>query len=374
MVAMSVFEKVCSSVAALVMVLGVLIGPGSWQATAEAQETGDAKLAAEALFEQGRQLMQAGKYPEACEKFAASNATDESVGALLNLGECLTRVDRTASAWGSFRQAAALAQRQRDRKRAASADKRARALEQKLSYLLIEITAADQLPGLVIERDGSAVPKALWNQRIPVDPGNYAITAKAPGRQSWSTPVEVKARDAGGSEETRVSVPALGTAAEEPAPVASEEPAPVAPEEPEPESPGETAPAGGLDRDDAPAGMGPGRQIAIASGALGAAGIAAGVVFALRSQSKEDEAFGDGHCDANNLCSPTGIRLVDEAKSSATLSYVSYGVGVAAVAAGAVLWFLGAPGDDASGAAGTEARIRPALGPGIAGIEMFGRF
>lgn len=365
MVAMSVFEKVCSSVAALAMVLGVLIGPESWQATAEAQETGDTKLAAEALFEQGRQLMQAGKYPEACEKFAASNATDESVGALLNLGECQTRVGRTASAWGSFRQAAALAQRQRDRKRAAVAEKHARALEKQLSYLIIQIPAADQIAGLVLARDGSEVPDALWNQRIPVDPGSYTITARAPGRQGWSTQIEIKPRDAGGGEETRVPVPALATAAEEPVPGAAS---------PEPSDPAETGPIGGPARDDAPGGMGTGRKVAIGSGALGVAGIAAGVVFALRSQSKNDEAFDDGHCDQNNLCSPRGIQLVDDAKSAATLSYVSYGIGVAAVATGALLWFLGAPDEDEPGTAGTEARIRPAFGPGIAGIEMFGRF
>lgn len=359
MVAMSVFAKVRSYVAVLAVVLGL----GSWQAAAVAQEAGDAKLAAEALFEQGRQLMQAGEYAEACEKFAASNATDESVGALLNLGECQTRVGRTASAWGSFRQAAALAQRQRDRKRAALAEKHAKTLEKQLSYLLVAIAAGDRSPGLVIARDGSEVPEALWNQRIPVDPGSYTITARAPGRQSWSTQIEIKPRDAGGSEETRVPVPALAAAAETPEPGAAAEP--------EPASPGVTAPAGPA-RDDAPGGMGTGRQLAIGSGALGVAGIAAGVVFALRSQSKNDEAFDDGHCGEDNRCSPQGIQLVNQAKTSATLSYVSYGIGAAAVAAGAVLWFLGAPSED--GAAGTEARIRPALGPGIAGIEMFGRF
>jgi hypothetical protein len=360
MVAMSAFGKIRSCV----VVLAVVLGLAGWQATAFAQEPGDAKLAAEALFEQGRQLMQAGKYAEACEKFAASNATDESVGALLNLGDCLTRVGRTASAWGAFRQAAALAQRQRDRKRAGIAEKHARALEQKLSYLIVEIAAADQPAGLVIERDGNQVPEALWNQRIPVDPGSYTISASAPGRQSWSTRIEVKARDAGGGEETRVPVPALATAAPVPEPGAGDPS--------EPESPAETEPVAGPVRDDRDQGMGTGRQIAIASGALGVAGITAGVVFALRSQSKNDEAFDDGHCDENNTCDPIGLRLIDESRSSATLSYVSYGIGAAAVAAGAVLWFLGAP--DEPGAAGTAARIRPSLGPGIAGIEMFGRF
>jgi hypothetical protein len=358
MVAMSVFVKVCSSVAVLAVVLGL----GGWQPVAVAQESDEAKLAAEALFEQGRQLMQAGKYAEACEKFAASNASDESVGALLNLGECLTRVGRTASAWGAFRQAVALAQRQRDRKRAALAEKHAKALELKLSYLIIEIPVGDQIPGLVIARDGSEVPEALWNQRIPVDPGSYAITARAPGRQNWAMHIEIKARDAGGGEETRVPVPPLASAGAEPAPGAAQ---------PAPESPVEPAPVGPA-RDQPQGGMSTGRQLAIASGALGVAGIAAGVVFALRSQSKNDEAFDDGHCDANNLCSPTGIRLIDESRSSATLSYVSYGIGVAAVATGAVLWFLGAPGE--ADAESTAARIRPALGPGIAGIEMFGRF
>ena len=50
MVAMSVFEKVCSSVVlAVVVALGVAVAPGLGTAPAVAQEASDAKLAAESL-------------------------------------------------------------------------------------------------------------------------------------------------------------------------------------------------------------------------------------------------------------------------------------------------------------------------------------
>src|ERR1019366_5157952 len=64
------------------------------------QTPSNTSVAAEALFEEGRSLVAAGKYAEACPKFADSERLGPSVATLLNLAKCWGRGGRTAPAWG----------------------------------------------------------------------------------------------------------------------------------------------------------------------------------------------------------------------------------------------------------------------------------
>src|SRR5580704_7129436 len=66
--------------------------------------------AAEALFAEGRRLVDAGDFANACPKFADSERLDPSVATLLNLGACYEKAGRTASAWATFREAISAAQ------------------------------------------------------------------------------------------------------------------------------------------------------------------------------------------------------------------------------------------------------------------------
>src|SRR5262249_42741606 len=66
---------------------------------------------AEALFRDGRELIKAGKLAAGCERLAASERLESSVGTLLNLGDCREKLGKLASAWAAFRKAEALAKR-----------------------------------------------------------------------------------------------------------------------------------------------------------------------------------------------------------------------------------------------------------------------
>src|SRR4029078_12457123 len=66
---------------------------------------GDA-AAAQALFDQARQLVSEVKCSEACPKFEESQRLDPGSGTLLNLADCYERQGKLATAWTKFLEAA----------------------------------------------------------------------------------------------------------------------------------------------------------------------------------------------------------------------------------------------------------------------------
>ena len=141
------------------------------------------QAAAEALFQDARQLMKDGKFAEACPKLIDSNKLDPAVGTLLYLGECYEKNGQTASAWATFQAAAEAAKKAGQPERASVASDRANALLGKLSKITITVAAAADLTGLEVKRDGTDVGPATWGVGVPVDPGEHVIIAKAPGRE-----------------------------------------------------------------------------------------------------------------------------------------------------------------------------------------------
>ena len=160
-------------------------------ASSTAADSSEDKAGAEALFNEGRTLLQAGKAMEACPKFEASLRLDRAVGTELNLGDCYERLGRYASAWGMFRQAADDARRLNNVDAEQAANERARALEPKLSRLTIQ-SPKEAIAGVVVTRNGVVIDAALLGTPIPVDSGPHRIQCRAPGRKDWTQDLEIK--------------------------------------------------------------------------------------------------------------------------------------------------------------------------------------
>src|SRR5882672_1040058 len=114
-----------------------VLGIGLFAGQAGAQ--GETRTAAESLFVEAKKLMDAGRFAEACPKFADSQRIDPGVGTLLNLALCYERQGKVASAWSTYRAAAAGARTAGQAERESMARQRASALEPRLSRLTVAI-------------------------------------------------------------------------------------------------------------------------------------------------------------------------------------------------------------------------------------------
>jgi serine/threonine-protein kinase len=319
--------------------------------TAHAQSAG-----AEALFRDGRALIKAGNLQGGCDKLAASEKLESSVGTLLNLGDCREKLGQTATAWAAFRKAEAMAKRSGDdSKRQAEARRRAEKLEPTLSNLVIQIGPSGKaMAGITIRRDGEALDAAVFNTPVPVDPGPHTIIAEAPGFKPFKTEVSL-----GKGGKRYVVIPTLeALPAPAPAPVVvAPTPAPpsvVIDREP-------PAPAPTVVVHDTWSGT---RKAAVVVGLLGAAAVGGGVYFGMRSDDEQSKS--DAICPGTVCADVEGLRLNDNAQSSALKANIFLIGGGAAVATAVVMWFVGKPEE--------RTVLAPSVGNGQLGAALVGRF
>jgi hypothetical protein len=141
---------------------------------------------AEALFREGRKLMEEGNYAAACPKLEASNKEDPGVGTQLNLATCWEKAGKTASAWAMYMQVANASNSSGRNDRAQLAQSRAAALLPTLSKLTITAPA-----GSSIRVDGVAWSAAATGIATPVDPGRHTIEASAPNKPNFRRVVDI---------------------------------------------------------------------------------------------------------------------------------------------------------------------------------------
>jgi serine/threonine-protein kinase len=114
------------------------------------------------------------------------------------------------------------------------------------------------------------------------------------------------------------------------------------------------------------------RTIGLIVGGAGIVGLGLGGFFALRASSLNSDSKASNHCDSNNQCDPTGLGLRDDAISAANIATVATIAGGVLAATGVTLFIVGAPKDARADSARVQAT--PAVGPGVAGMMLGGRF
>lgn len=152
----------------------------------------DAVAAAQSLFEQGRDLLRAGNFAQACPRLSESQRLDPAMGTLLALAMCHEGEGKLASAWAAFSRVADLAKREGHVEREQHARQRAAELKPRLSTLELAVSGRTRaLEGVELTRNGRVLQPETWALTIPVDGGSHAIVVRAPGRKTFETTVVV---------------------------------------------------------------------------------------------------------------------------------------------------------------------------------------
>ncbi len=313
----------------------------------------DDKATAEILFNEGQRLMQAARYADACPKLADSQRLDPGIGTALYLGDCYEKINKLASAWGSFREAVSLAERSND-KRAPVAKRHADRLESSLSRLTLKV-ASDVPADVRIERNGKPIAAGEVGLAIPMDGGACTITADVPGRERWTSTVTIPDRDSS----VQVIVHAgiipgkTPTPAPTPTPTAIPTPDPTPTPTPTPDEPQQSS--------------GSGMRISgIIVGGAGLVAVGSGAGLAVAAKGTFDGSNGPGKCDATtSFCTPQGLSARSDAHTQADIATVLF-IGGAVLVAGGTVMFLAAPKK--------KAALVPALAPGYAGASFSMRF
>ena len=316
--------------------------------SSRADESAENTAAARALGIEGVQLADAGKCPEAIEKLTRAEALHHAPTILGRLGECQVNVGQVVEGTENLNSVVREQLAPNAPKVFHDAQERAQkvltAATPKIAHLVVRITPAEVNASVLVA--GKPVPAALIGAERPTDPGTLEVTATAPGYKPASASVTLAE---GGHQDitllmekdpNAVVAPALGTP---PAAVATQAP-----------------PAPAAHHSNAPA------YVALG---IGAVGVLAGSVTGALAFSKASDC-------PDKVC-PTQDKL-DSAKSMATISTVTFGVGIAGIAVGTILLLTNHSSEAAPAQAQAKPRPEPKLTVhpwiGVSSLGVMGSF
>lgn len=325
------------------------------------------RAAADALFDSGVTLMEAGNYDKACPKFQKSFDLDPGVGTLLNLGRCYDLAGKYASAWSTYRDASAMARQEGQTAREEHARAEAKKMEPKLVRVQLELAEGlRELPGFKLTQNGvDLVIDAVVGEAIPIDAGSHEVVAQADGYLPRT--VKFEAKEEGTTYPVFIDALQPGEASQPVPHLDSTEST-----EPEP-GPGPTP---------APQAEPKGRSLVgpIVLGAVGVGLAGAGTAFAFMAKAHDNNAR-DICENERDECGQKQVDdwndEIDRAKSDATIAYIGWGVGGAAIT-GAVIWLIAGSSSGGGEKVGTRSpgnmELTPVVGGNIWGLTARGAF
>jgi len=318
----------------------------------------DGGTPADTLFREGRTLLDAKRFDEACPKLAESQKQEPGAGTLLALALCHEGQGKTATAWNELNEAAALGKRVGRNDLAGAAQKRANAMEPLLSRIVVHVPKAEDAE-YQVKCDGELLDAKQWDTPIAVDPGEHRVDVSAKGKVARGYAVRLT-----GAGVTEILVDKLEDSPRPTAAVTKPEPARVRLVSTVP-APVEESRGGAQ------------RTIGLTLVGLGVVGLGTGAYFGGKALSESAEgrrACSVTPCPAQDQAAATDAN--DRAKSSMLTSIVTIGAGTGAIALGTIVYLM-APSTPSRGAAPSTrmtARFAPSVTPTQASVGVTGAF
>ena len=279
---------------------------------------------ADRLFSHGVELMKNDNCQAAVPEFLDSQRLDPSAATLANLATCYARLGRRATAWKTYREAAARAAAE------GNTNLRGQALSamSRLSPTLtkLRIVPPSDTQSISLRLNGEPLD-AYDGVPIPLDSGESVIEAFAPGREPWRR--TVNASELGAT--LVIEVPELRPA----------------------------------DKQQEHVDL---RPHAVIVAGVGVAMLVVGSVLGLSAKRSDDQA--SLFC-REGRCTSEGVALREEAGSKATAATYVAGLGLVAAGTGVALWFASKPPEQPFI---NEGVLTERFDSGDVGVSWSGRF
>jgi hypothetical protein len=306
------------------------------------------RAAARAAATEGAKAMDEGRYEQAVDLFTRAEALVHAPPHLLYAARAYVKLGKLVRASETYRKITrevlpAGAPRAFTEAQGAASDELV-ALEARIPSVKIEVEG--EAKDLVIKMDGTEVPKALNGIAHPVDPGDHVFTAAAEGKESDPVSKRIKERS---QEIVHLTLRPASHATASSADASSSLPA-----------------------KDGPSGRSGLRTAAYVAWGAGVVGLAAGTVFLLKNRSSRQDAEAlcpNARCPVSQRA--TVDSLDDDADHAATVSWIGYGVGGAALAAGTVMYVMSTNDKNAAPSSPSSSAfvVRPTVGFLTAGLQ-----
>lgn len=323
-----------------------------------AAQTDEQRAGARTLATEGALAFNEGRFKDAVDLFSRAESLVHAPPHLLFMARAHAKLGQLVKARETYlkivREQLAPNAPQAFRDAQLAAEEERKQIEPKIGRLLIQIEGAQDAKDLSVTVDGQPFATVLLGVPQPMDPGAHTVTATATGYKAQPASVSLKEAESGSvtlklEVDPTAAAPAAQDSSAQPA-------APIS-------STGSSAPAADTGPGSGPSGL---RIGSYAAFGVGAAGVALGTVFVLKSASKRKDADEAAmECNGCRGDSPIARKIMqadDDARSAQTMGIVGYVVGGVGVAAGVTLFVLSSKKEQES------AYVTPYLGFGSLGV------